>query len=171
MIQRIQSIYLLIVSILMLFMLVSPIVEIEVEKKDSVNETTGAKEIVVFRNYGAKRLIKDQSEILIHTIPVTILICIIGLISFFNIFFYAARSLQMRICIFNMLLLAGLTGLIYYYFTFIKKQINAGELEIIGHTLKISVIFPVISIILTYLAFRSVRRDELLVKSYERLRK
>ena len=48
MIQRIQSIYLLAVSVLMLFLLVLPIAEIAVERKEAINEkeTADAKEIV-----------------------------------------------------------------------------------------------------------------------------
>jgi len=173
MIQRIQSIYLLVVSVLMLFMLVLPIAEIAVERKDNVdkNETVSVKEIVIFRNYGAKRYSQDKAKLLISTFPLTILTCIIGLISFFNIFFYVVRGLQMRICVFNILLLAGISVLLYYYFIFIKKQILASGLTIEDHSFGISAIFPVISIVLTYLAFRSIRRDEILVRSYERLRK
>ena len=49
MIQRIQSVYLLVVSVLMLFLLVLPIAEIAVERKEAVNEkeTADAKEIVI----------------------------------------------------------------------------------------------------------------------------
>jgi len=173
MIQRIQSIYLLTVSILMLFMLVLPIAEIAVKNKDTVNknETAGVKEVVIYKNYGAKRYSQEKSKLIISTFPVTILICLIGLISFINIFSYTSRYRQIRFCIFNILLLLGLAGLIYYYFTFIKKQILISDLTIEDHTFGISIIFPFISIILTFLAFRSIRRDELLVRSYERLRK
>lgn len=173
MIQRIQSIYLLVVSILMLFILFSPIAEIAVERKQVINEKESAdmKEIVVYKNYGAVIYSNDKAKTIFSTWPVTTLICIIGLISFFTIFLYTSRMLQIRICVFNGLLLLGLTGLTYYYFTAIKKQITISDLTIIQHTFKISIILPVISFILTFLAFRAIRRDELLVRSYERLRK
>ncbi len=172
MIQRIQSIYLLIVSILMMFMLVSAMADIAVERKDSAGKDIAAneQEIVVFRNYGARLYLDDKAKLL-TSFPITILTVIIGLVSFINIFFYTARNRQMRICIFNILLLLGLSGLLYFYFTFIKKQIIGSGLVIVDHTFKIAVILPVLSIILTYMAFRSIRRDELLVRSYERLRK
>lgn len=167
MIQRIQSIYLLTVSVLMMFLLVLPIAEIAVKRKASTNET----EIVLYKNYGARIYSKDKAKTLYSTWPVTTLTCIIGLISFINIFLYTTRILQMRLCIFNILLLIGLSGLTYYYYTAIKKQIIISNLVIIKHAFDISIIFPVISIILTFLAFISIRRDELLVRSYERLRK
>ena len=173
MIQRIQSIYLLSVSILMLFLLVSPIAKIAVERKEVMNdkENVVIKEIVIYKNYGAIIYSRDKAKTFYSTWPVTILTCIIGLISFVNIFLYTKRHLQIRLCIFNILLLMGLSGITYYYFTAIKKQIVISGLMVIEHAFQISIIFPVISIIITFLAFRAVRRDELLVRSYERLRK
>lgn len=175
MIQRIQSIYLLIVSILMLFMLVSKIADIAVERAESEGMESVSREqetaVVEYKNYGAKLYLDDKGKLLVSTFPITILTVIIGLVSFMNIFLYSARNRQMRLCIFNILLLLGLSGLIYYYFTFIRKQILGSGFTIADHTFKIAVIFPVLSIILTYMAFRAIRRDELLVRSYERLRK
>jgi hypothetical protein len=173
MIQRIQSIHLLIVSILMLFMLVSKIAEIAVERAESagIESASSETEIVEYRNYGAKLYMDDKTKLLVSTFPITILTVIIGLVSFMNIFLYSSRIRQIRLCIFNILLLLGLSGLIYYYFTYIRKQILGSGLVIADHSFKITVIFPVLSIILTYMAFRAIRRDELLVRSYERLRK
>jgi hypothetical protein len=175
MIQRIQSIYLLIVSILMLFMLVSKIAEIAVERDESAGIESAAGEqetaVVEYKNYGAKLYLDDKGKMLVSTFPITILTVITGLVSFMNIFLYSSRIRQIRLCIFNILLLLGLSGLIYYYFTFIKKQILGNGFIIADHAFKIAAIFPVLSIILTYLAFRAIRRDELLVRSYERLRK
>jgi hypothetical protein len=156
-------------------MLVSKIAEIAIEKKEgaTVETAAGKQETVVveYRNYGAKLYLDDKGKLLVSTFPITILTVITGLVSFINIFLYSARNRQMRLCIFNMLLLLGLTGIIYYYFIFIKKQILGSGLVIADHTFKIAAIFPILSIILTYMAFRAIRRDELLVRSYERLRK
>ncbi len=173
MIQRIQSIYLLIVSVLMLFLLVLPIAKIAVERKEVINEKETAKveEIVIYKNYGAEIYSQDRKKTFYSTWPVTILTCLIGLISFINIFLYSSRIMQIRICVFNILLLIGLSGLTYYYFNAIKKQIILSDLTVIRHAFDISIIFPVISIIFTYLAFRAIRKDELLIRSYERLRK
>ncbi|UCH13400.1 MAG: DUF4293 domain-containing protein [Bacteroidales bacterium] len=173
MIQRIQSLYLLIVSILMMFMLFLPIAEIAVERKQVISEkeTADIKEIVIYKNYGAVIYSDNKAKTIFSTWPVTTMICITGLISFFTIFLYTSRMLQIRLCVFNALLFLGLSALTYYYFTAIRKQVNVSDLSIVGHTFKISIIFPVIAFILTFLAFRAVRRDELLVRSYERLRK
>ncbi len=173
MIQRIQSIYLLIVSVLMLFLLVLPIAKIAVERKEAINEkeTVKVEEIVIYKNYGAKIYSQDKKKTFYSTWPVTFLTCLIGLISFVNIFLFTSRIMQIRICVFNILLLIGLSGLTYYYFNAIKKQIILSNLTVIRHAFDISIIFPVVSIIFTYLAFRAIRKDELLIRSYERLRK
>ncbi len=173
MIQRIQSIYLLIVSILMMFMLFLPLAEIAVERKQVISgiESADIKEIVIYKNYGAVIYSNDKAKTIFSTWPVTTLICITGLISFIAIFLYTSRLLQIRVCVFNALLFLGLAALTYYYFTAVRKQVTISDLNIVRHTFKISIIFPVISFILTFLAFRAIRRDELLVRSYERLRR
>ena len=108
MIQRAQSIYLLAVTILMVFLIVLPVAEVVIR----------GGEILIYYNYGIKRYAAENSEIIVYTIPVTILTCVIGLVSFFNIFLYGNRSMQMRICLYNILLLIGLVILIYFYFFF-----------------------------------------------------
>ena len=155
MIQRAQSIYLLSVTILMVFLIVLPIAEVVI----------GGGEILVYYNYGIKRYVAENSEIIVYTVPVTIITCVIGIISFINIFLYTNRNMQMRICLYNILLLAGLMVLIYFYFVVIKKRLNVSS-----HTFKLSIVFPIISLILTLMALRGIRKDEALVKSYERLR-
>ena len=155
MIQRAQSIYLLMVTILMVFLIALPIAEVVIS----------GGEILIYHNYGIKRYVAENPEIIVYTVPVTIVTCMIGIISFINIFLYTNRNLQMRICLYNILLLAGLMILIYFYFAVIKKRLNISD-----HTFKISIVFPIISLILTLMALRGIRRDEALVKSYERLR-
>ena len=139
----------------MVFLIVLPVAEIAIS----------GGEIVIYYNYGIKRYVAENTNIIFYTFPVTILTCVIGVISFINIFFYSNRNLQMRICLYNILLLIGLMVLIYFYFVVIRKKLNISE-----HTFKISIVFPIISVILTLLSLKGIRRDEALVKSYERLR-
>jgi hypothetical protein len=155
MIQRAQSIYLLAVTILMVFLIVLPVAEVAIS----------GGEILIYYNYGIKRYVAENSEIIVYTIPVTIITCVIGLASFFNIFLYTNRNMQMRICLYNILLLIGLIVLIYFYFIVIRKR-----LDVIGHSFRMAIMFPIISIILTLMALRGIRSDEALVKSTERLR-
>ena len=155
MIQRAQSVYLLSVSVLMIFIIVLPVAEIAIK----------GGEIVIYHNYGLKSYSAENAKIIFSTFPVTILTCVIALISFINIFLYNNRNLQMRFCIYNMILLIGLVVLIYFYYTVMRKR-----LDILNHTFKIAIIFPIISAILTLLSLKGIRRDEALVRSCERLR-
>ena len=155
MIQRAQSVYLLSVSVLMIFMIVLPVAEIAIK----------GGEIVIYHNYGLKSYSAENAKIIFSTFSVTILTCVIALISFINIFFYNNRNLQMRFCIYNMILLIGLVVLIYFYYTLMRKR-----LDILNHTFKIAIVFPIISAILTLLSLKGIRRDEALVRSCERLR-
>jgi hypothetical protein len=74
-------------------------------------------------------------------------------------FLYKKRMLQMRFNIFNSILLVALQGFIVYY-------IVRGT----GFIFTVQSIFPVISLILSILAIRNILKDELLIKSLNRLR-
>jgi len=137
MIQRIQSIYLLISFILITLMLFLPLVIID--------------EMVI--NASNKQ-----------TLAVTILVSLIALISLVTIFLYKKRNLQVRLCIYNMLLMVAVEGLLYYYVYKITKELDA----IVQY--QFAAILPLIALILTYLALRAIRRDDAIVKSLDRIR-
>jgi len=102
---------------------------------------------------------------LMSSIPLISLLFLITILIFITIFLFKNRILQMRICIFNMLLLIGSIFLILYYY---KKAINKIQLDFLQY--KFPAIFPLIVFILIYLAFRAIRKDEILVQSANRLR-
>ena len=72
--------------------------------------------------------------------------------------------LQIRLCIVNTVLLLGMQGLLYYYVTAVSKLLPANP------NYNIIFIFPLVSAILTFLALRSIAKDEALIRSLERLR-
>ena len=88
-----------------------------------------------------------------------IVICALNLII---IFLYRNRILQVRFCIYNILLLIGLIGVMLFVLYSIPNVRSVA--------FGIPVVFPVISIILHYLAFRGIRKDELMVQALNRLR-
>jgi len=82
-------------------------------------------------------------------------------IGYLNIFMYRKRAFQMRLCIFNCLILLGLQGVIaYYVFT-----MDAGVV------FSLTAAFPAIAVILTFMALRYIARDEALLRAVDRLRK
>jgi hypothetical protein len=88
-----------------------------------------------------------------------ILICLLNLAA---LFMYRRRVLQMRLCIYNMLLLAGLTGVML----FVTHSVQS--LQSVSY--RLPAVFPVVAAILHFLAFRGIRKDELIVQSLSRLR-
>ncbi len=156
MIQRMQSIYLFLVVLLMFFILIFPIAVLIIQ-----DET-----VIRFFSYSVKRIVNEESIKVFSTFPIFILALTIGIINFYNIFLFKKRIKQMRICVYNMLLMVGMIVLILYYFNVIRNTF-----EITYYSFKIIMVLPIITIILNILAYRGIRRDELLVKSYERLRK
>ena len=152
MIQRIQSIFLFASLCFLVPMFFVPIAEL-------VHKTG---EILAFNLTG---FFSADAEITIHNsnkfsiMALGILICTLNLIA---IFMYKSRVLQLRLCIYNILLLAGLIGIML--FVLYTTQ------DIHSISFSLPAVFPVISIILHYLAFRGIRKDELMVQALSRLR-
>jgi hypothetical protein len=59
----------------------------------------------------------------------------------------------------------GQIGLMYYFWVLIFRQLVVEDFSI-----RLPVIFPVVAIILTYLAFRGIRKDEILIRSIDKIR-
>ena len=152
MIQRIQSIFLFLSLCFLVPLFFAPVAELVYE--------TG--EIFAFNLKGfylteaeATTMISNQYSIMAFGI----LICIIHLII---IFLYRHRVLQLRFCIYNILLLTGLM------FVVLLVLYNVPNIRSVSFSMP--AVFPVISIILHYLAFRGIRKDELMVQALSRLR-
>jgi len=152
MIQRIQTVFFFVITILMGLIFFFPYAELLVENE----------QIYTFNFNG---LFLDGKEgFYLKTIPPIILLTIITLISFVSIFLYKKRILQMRINVINIVLMLGYLGLNYYYIKNFSSQLNG----IISYNF--IAIFPFISVILTYLAIRAVGKDEALIRSLDRIR-
>ena len=106
----------------------------------------------------------DSGDYIVKAIPLTILLVVIVLLLLISIFSYKKRILQMRLSVFSILLMLGSLGLICFYALHGKGK-TSGEIFYLY-----PVIFPVISVILTFLAFKGVKKDEELVRSYDRIR-
>jgi len=155
MIQRIQTLYLFLALVLMVLLLVFPVAEIMGEDK----------QLFQFKLSGIYEQSGTGSALYMLSWPLLILLLIIQLLYLIAIFLFKRRRLQMRLCIYNILLLAGMTALMYYYLSFTFRETIAEE-----HSYKLPFVLPVIAIILTYFAFRAIRRDEILIRSIDRIR-
>ena len=154
MIQRIQTVYLAAGVFLMMLLFSNPIAEIVVSD-------------TLFLKLYHNRVIAEDPELFTpySTWPITVLLSVIVLLETVSIFLYKRRQVQIRLCIFNLLLMFGLVGLIYYYTKYILNH-----LEGISSVFLWPIICPMIAIILNYLALKAIQRDENLVRSYDRIR-
>jgi len=154
MIQRIQTVYLLLSMVLIFLVFIFPLSEL------LVNENL----IYIFRYRGIYEL-TDNSEVLtIPSIPLSILLGVILIIILVSIFLFKNRMLQMRLSIINIMLMLGSYGLAYYYIYIAFNELGATVYFSLAAT------FPLISVILTYMALRGMKKDEKLVKSLDRIR-
>ena len=90
-----------------------------------------------------------QSLTYMEYVPFMVLNIITFALSFVSVFMYRNRIRQMRVCVFNMILLLCYQGwILYMFFT---------AIEGVKHS--ISAVFPVIACIFTALAFRGIKKD------------
>jgi len=152
MLQRPQTIFLLAAFIVSMLLLTGPLAVIPAEGGE-----------VILKHSGAMDPAGERLDV--ATWPMTVLIAVVVGLAFLNIFFYRNRVRQMRVCVFLMFLNAGTLGMIYYYVRFMKAKFDWTQV-----IYQWRIVIPLIVMILLYLAYRGIRRDELLVKAYERIR-
>ena len=152
MLQRSQTLFLLGVFILTLFLLTGPIARF----------TLGGSEFLLRYNglFNA-----DGEKMELATWPLSAIFIISLALAFLDIFLYRNRMRQMRIAIFLILLNAGMMGMMFFFTTQAKGQLEGALL-----LYQWRFIVPPVCMILLYFAFRRIRRDELLVKAYDRIR-
>ena len=155
MIQRIQTVYLLIVAGLFFSLMFLPL---------SLIESGG---IVYSFDITGLNTMSQPSELVSPTWSLMVLSIIITLISLISIFQYKKRILQMRMCVFNSLLIIGFCAAFGFYMWQFGKSPHLPDINI---SLRLWAAFPIVSLILNYLAIRSIGIDEALVRSLDRLR-
>lgn len=152
MLQRSQTLYLLGAFVLSVLLLSGPLATFTLDGSDFVLKHSG-----LYNEEGIKEAV--------NTWPLTAYFALVALLAFLNIFFYRNRMRQMRIAVFLILLNAGMVAMMFYYVAVARNRLEGA---ITVHQWRF--IVPPICMILLYLAFRRIRRDELLVKAYDRIR-
>jgi len=147
MIQRIQSIYILVAGILTATLLKLKFADL------IVND-----ELLTFSAKG----IFSETEQIFNGLPVMIFIAVIAVMHLVIIALYKKRILQIRLLVFTIIVLLGLFGL-FFYFTYMGFD-NAKV------AFKPSVAFPIAAAILDFLAIRAIGKDEALIRSLNRIR-
>lgn len=153
MIQRIQSLYLLLALLLIesLFFM-----DMALFASDNTN--------YILTHLGIFEITSKGMNMVMPSIALNILLWITSIALVVTIFLFKKRVLQIRIAGLSLGLLAGLTGLIFFFGKSGAKELSA-ELSFTW-----SIIFPIIAIVLVIMAIRAIGKDEALVKSLDRLR-
>lgn len=149
MIQRIQSVYLLVVTILMIICMCNPVGSI-IAADNQISEFTNLAIVM-----------PDGSKVYDPWALFTILL-ITAIISLGTIFLFKKRMLQIRLTIFSSVLLIG------YYMALVAFIFMMTEDTTFSASW--TVCLPLVALILNWLAIRGIGADEALVKAYDRLR-
>ena len=155
MLQRIQTIYLLAIVVLSGFTLLMPVA-------DLINKAESLIYVLDFKGIYLSQL--NQFVFQSSTWGLTIIAAIVPIIALYTIFQYKNRVKQIRFSVINFLFMIG-----YYIALFIYLWLAGKDLEAEWH-LRLVTAFPLICIVLNYLAIGAIGKDEALVKSLDRLR-
>ncbi|MCD8317776.1 MAG: DUF4293 domain-containing protein [Paraprevotella sp.] len=151
MIQRIQTVFLLLASICAVVGLCTPVGHLH---------QSG---IRVANFYNLWLAMADGTRVF-SPWAMFVLLLLAAVISLVSIFLFKRRMLQVRLSVFNGLLLIG------YYIVFgVFVSIFKSRYEV-DFTLSWTVAFPAVALILDYMAFRNIMKDELMIRSLDRLR-
>ena len=156
MIQRIQTVYLLLVAGLFFALLFLPIALISAGGVQYTLDVAGL-----------QTLTTPAKELVYPTWSLFAIDAIIVLLSFIIIFMYKKRILQIRLCVYNTLLMIGFCALAGFYIWQLSQSPELPDLKI---HLRFWAAFPFVAIILNYLAIRNIGADETLIRSLNRLR-
>ena len=155
MIQRIQTVYLLLVSALFTALLFLPLADISSGAATYKLEVAGLQTTTT------------PVAMAYSTWSLFALAALITLLSVIVIFLYKKRIRQLRICIFNTFLIIGFCALVGFYLWQFKNSPDLPNCQVF---LRFWAAFPVVSLIFNYLAIRNIGADEAMIRSLERLR-
>jgi hypothetical protein len=159
MIQRIQSIYLLLIVICQSLLF--------------------ADDLVIFRNpelsfslnlFGFYKLTSAGEEILLNNYSLMAVNIIVMIFSMFIIFSFKNRKNQLKLAAFNLVLISSFIVLMFFSFDNAKSSSYNTLGSEYSTNFGIVLILPILSLIFNFLAIKGIRKDEELVKSADRIR-
>ena len=157
MIQRIQTVYLLLATVLMSLTLFLPLATIWQSNEE-----------IIVKAFSVD--IKSFSFDLPLPLYMGIILTASALLPLVTIFLYKRRLTQIRLCVSEIVLLLGSMGFIALYcyrLCTLLSEVATGESIF---TLGFASLMPVVAIILVVLAIRGIAKDEALVRSLDRIR-
>lgn len=155
MIQRIQSLYLFLTTTLPLLFLKGPILSFINRSGSDLKVTMQG----IFQTSG-----DTTPELIARPLLLQGVVILIPLVSAIALLAFKKRKLQLKITLILILLALLLAGTLGYYYISISFR-DQGTI-IAGFRM----ILPLLILVFSVLAYRSIRKDEELVRSYDRLR-
>lgn len=155
--QRIQTLYFIVVIVLMIVGIVLPSAEFY-NSEQNITYQLDSRGIVELNADGA-------AERTMSINPCTYLFGMILFLATFCIFKFKDRKKQFRLATINTLLILLYIIALGVFVFYAKSKLEAEM------TLNYPVVFPLIALIFNYLAMRGINKDEKLVRSADRLRK
>lgn len=152
MIQRIQTVYLLLAIVALVICMLLPVGTFVIPRMGAVME---------FMNTGVRINGEMQDVSPWGLFAILLLSSVIGLAT---IFLFKNRMLQIRMTVFSSILLIG------YYLTFIIFAFTLKNRFDAQYEVAWAICLPLVAIILNYLAIRAIGKDEVMVKAADRLR-
>lgn len=155
MIQRIQSVYLLLASIALFALFMFPIAhDVLIENLPKTIKITGVYQIV-----------DGQQVQTLSFLVLTIVSVIIALLPLVIIFLYKERKKQVAFCY-------GLILVIIGYSFWVAQTIKSVSVDasIGADNYSIGALLPSVAVLMAILAVKSIRKDEKLIRSADRLR-
>lgn len=155
MIQRIQSVWLFLATLVLILMIFLPIVTKVTNGSEWIIYTSGSHHIKPAQ--GAQVL---KAEVFLPLLAANIVII---LLCFVNIFNFKRRSLQKRVAIFTIVAIIGFA----FWCSIYAKELPGG---IEGASFGAGAYLPAVAILFIVLAIFGINKDERLIRSAERLR-
>ncbi len=154
MIQRVQTIYMFLVAVLTVLIFAMPLASFMADGQAVDLTALGIK--------------SADGKTIVSSLHMTVLISLAAVLPLVNIFLFKKRWVQIRLCLVQMILQLGV--IVYFVFYIINLNSSVSEFQTQAMSLKPALIFPLVNIILSYLAYRGVVKDEALVRSLDRIR-
>lgn len=161
MIQRIQTVYLLLAAILSFACLIS-----NVACYKCADETVAVFNNFTFSTYGSYSAYQSAGPYALGTLLILVIV-----LTLMSIMLFRKRMRQLRLVIFSSILLVGYV-LTYSLFAFkyAENLLLLQSAEPLTFHLRFAAILPVLCFLLNCLAIHGIRKDEALVRSLDRLR-
>jgi glucan phosphoethanolaminetransferase (alkaline phosphatase superfamily) len=175
MIQRIQSLLLFAISILLIVFLFVPIWKKEVKQSGDSVTALNSTDKVILKAFNASYIrienVKDTTIVekrlgKANTVYIAAIAILAAMVAFISIFQFKNRLLQIKLGFLNSLLISAVLGSIF-------AGMNAGNdllSEAGNEEFLIGFYFPLITLLLNLAANRYIRKDEKLVRSVDRIR-